>query len=110
MGRASGRLYRHFNLQVRDRLIVPDAIANIHGTLTPPGYTPWPFRQDISESMLDMPRSTVVRCKFRKTVKSFDEDFGADFTQYLYGTEIDPVTGTPHHERRDHNHVLREQQ
>ena len=35
------------------------------------------------------------------------EEFGADFTQHLYVPEIDPVTGTPHHERGDHNHVLK---
>ena len=93
--------------QVRDRLSLPDAIANIRGTLIPPGYTPWPFRRDTPESMLDMLRSVVATYEFRKTVKSFFEEFGADFTQHLYVPEIDPVTGTPHHERGDHNHVLK---
>ena len=96
-----------FNLQVRDRLSLPDAIANIRGTLIPPGYTPWPFRRDTPESMLDMLRSIVATYEFRKTVTSFKEEFEADFTQHLYGPEIDPVTGTPHHERGDHNHVLK---
>ena len=96
-----------FNLQVRDRLSLPDAIANIRGTLIPPGYTPWPFRRDTPESMLDMLRSIVATYEFRKTVTSFKEEFEADFTQHLYVPEIDPVTGTPHHECRDHNHALK---
>ena len=96
-----------FNLQVRDRLSLPDAFANIRGTLIPPGYTPWPVRWDTPESMLDMLRSIVAMYEFRKTVKSFFEEFGADFTQHLYVPEIDPVTGTPLHERGDHNHVLK---
>ena len=43
--------------------------------------------------------------ELRHTVKLLKE-FGADFSQHLYVPEIDPVTGTPHHERGDHNHVL----
>lgn len=85
-----------FNLQVRDRLSLPDAIANIRGTLIPSGYTPWPFRRDTPESMLDMLRSVVATYEFKKTVKSFFEEFGADFTQHLYVPEIDPVTGISH--------------
>ncbi|XP_068719362.1 uncharacterized protein [Montipora capricornis] len=57
--------------------------------------------------MLDMLRSIVATYEFKKTVKSFFEEFGADFTQHLYVPEIDPVTGIPHHERGDQNHVLK---
>lgn len=96
-----------FNLQVRDRLSLPDAITNIRGSLIPAGYTPWPFRRDTPESMLDMLRSIVATYEFRNTVKSLNEEFGADFTQHLYVPEIDPVTGSAHHERGDHNHILK---
>ena len=44
--------------------------------------------------------------ELKHTVKSLKEEFDADFSQHLYAAEIDLVTGTPHHERGDHNHVL----
>lgn len=96
-----------FDLQFEDNLSLQDAIANIRGSLVPDGYTPWPFKRDTPESMLDMLRSIVGTYEFRHTIKSLYEEFGADFTQHLYVPEVDPVTGTSHHERGDHNHVLK---
>jgi len=54
-----------------------------------------------------MLRSILVTFKFRKTVKSFHKEFGADFTRHFFVPEIKSVTGNPHHERGDHNRVLK---
>lgn len=32
---------------------------------------------------------------------------GVDFTSHLYVTDVDPVTGLVHHDRADHNHLLK---
>lgn len=32
---------------------------------------------------------------------------GVDFSTHLYVPEVDPATGLVHHERSDHNHVLK---
>ena len=32
---------------------------------------------------------------------------GVDFSTHLYVPEVDPVTGLVHHERSDHNHLLK---
>lgn len=87
-----------FDLQFEDNLSLQDAIANIRGSLVPDGYTPWPFKRDTPESMLDMLRFIVGTYEFCHTIKSLYEEFGADFTQHLYVPEVDPVTGTSHHE------------
>ena len=96
-----------FRLQYQNGLTLQDAIANIRGSLVPCGYTPWPFKHDTPETMLDMLRSIVGTYEFRHVVKSMKEEFGADFTAHLYVPEIDPVTGSEHHERGDHNHILK---
>lgn len=82
-------------LQFRDGLSLPDATGNIRGSLIPAGYTPWPFKRDTPESVLDMLRSIVATYEFRATVNAMYEEYGADFKQHLYVPEKDPVTLAP---------------
>lgn len=87
-------------------LSLEDAITNIRGRLVPPGYTPYPFRTNTEESLLDKLRSIVATYTFRKKVEEFKAE-GVDFSTHLYGPEVDPVTDLVHHERADHNHLLK---
>lgn len=96
-----------FRLQYQHGLTLHDAVANVSGSLVPNGYTPWPYKHDTPETMLDMLWSIVATYEFRFMVKSLTEEFGVDFSQHLYVPEIDPVTGAEHHERGDHNHILK---
>ena len=32
---------------------------------------------------------------------------GVDFSSHLYVPEVDPITGLVHHDRADHNHLLK---
>lgn len=96
-----------FRLQYQHGLTLHDAVANVRGSLVPNGYTPWPYKHDTPETMLDMLWSIVATYEFRFMVKSLKEEFGVDFSQHLYVPEIDPVTGAEHHERGDHNHILK---
>ena len=87
-------------------LSLEDAITNIRGSLVPPGYTPYSFRTNTDKSLLDKLRSIVATYTFRKKVEELKEE-GVDFSTHLYVPEVDPVTGLPHHERADHNHLLK---
>lgn len=83
-----------------------DSITNIRGSLVPPGYSPYPFRTNTRESLLDKLRSIVATFTYRKRVQELKEQ-GVDFSTHLYVPEVDPVTGLEHHERSDHNHLLK---
>ncbi|XP_062569843.1 uncharacterized protein LOC134231906 [Saccostrea cucullata] len=83
-----------------------DAIVNIRGSLVPEGYTPYPFRKDTPESFLDKMRSIVATFIYKDAIKTLKQE-GRDFTQHLYVPEKDSVTGKDHHERGDHNHLLK---
>lgn len=83
-----------------------DAVVNIRGSLVPEGYTPYPFRKDTPESVLDKMRGLVATCIYRDTIKTLQKE-GRDFAQHLYVPEKDPTTGKEHHERGDHNHLLK---
>ena len=83
-----------------------DAVTFIRGKLVPDGYTPFPFIRDTPESLLDKLRTVVATYQFRYDVQYW-KDNGVDFSQYLYVSEIDPITGETHHERADHNHLLK---
>ena len=87
-------------------LSLEDSIRNIRGSLVPPGYSPYPFRANTEESLLDKLRSIVATYTYRKRVQEFKEQ-GVDFSTHLYVPEVDPVTGLVHHERSDHNHLLK---
>lgn len=87
-------------------LSLEDSITNIRGSLVPPGYTPYPFRANTEESLLDKLRSIVAIYTFRKKVQEFKEE-GVDFSTHLYVPQVDPVTSLVHHERADYNHLLK---
>ena len=83
-----------------------DAIINSRGALVPTGYTPYPFRKDTPESFLDMLRSVVAMYMYRDIIHKLQME-GRDFAHHLYVPERDPITGKEHHERGDHNHILK---
>lgn len=58
------------------------------------------------ESCNDKLRSVVATYQFRHEVQYW-KDNGVDFSLYLYVPEVDPITGDTHHERADHNHLLK---
>lgn len=87
-------------------LSLEDSITNIRGSLVPPGYSPYPFSANTEESLLDKLQSIVATYTYRKRVQEFKEQ-GVDFSSHLYVPEVDPVTGLVHHERSDHNHLLK---
>lgn len=87
-------------------LTLEDAITNIRGNLVPLGYSPYPFRTKTAESLLDKLQSIVATYTFRKQVQEFKEQ-GVDFSTHLYVPEIDPATALVHHDRSDHNHLLK---
>lgn len=87
-------------------LSLEDAITNLRGSLVPPGYTPYPFRSNTTESPLHKLRSTVATYTFRKRVAELKLK-GVDFTFYLYVPEVVPAMRLVHHDRADHNHLLR---
>ncbi|KAI8494599.1 hypothetical protein Bbelb_278250 [Branchiostoma belcheri] len=53
-----------------------------------------------------MLRSIIATFRFRARVAQLKQE-GADFTKYLYVPEVDPITNREHHEREDHNHMLK---
>lgn len=87
-------------------LCLEDAVTYIRGRLVPAGYTPYPFRKNTEESLLDKLRSVVATYTFRHRIRELQEE-GVDFTQHLYVPEVDPVTGRVRHDRADHNHLLK---
>ena len=60
-------------------LSLEDSITNIRGSLVPPGYSPYPFRANTEESLLDKLRSIVATYTYRKRVQEFKEQ-GGDFS------------------------------
>ncbi|OWF38671.1 hypothetical protein KP79_PYT23083 [Mizuhopecten yessoensis] len=91
---------------LNDGLTFEDSIVYLRGKLVPEGYTPYPFRRDTPESFIDQLRSLVSTYVYRHTVSSLKSE-GRDFSQHLYVPEIDKTTCNQHHERGDHNHVLK---
>lgn len=83
-----------------------DAVTFVRGKLVPDGYTPFPFRRDTPESFLDKLRSVVATNQFRHEVQYWRGN-DADFSLYLYVPEVDAITGDTHHERADHDHLLK---
>lgn len=93
-------------LRTVDGLSLEDAITNIRGGQVPEGHSPYPFRRDTRESLLDKLRSVVATCRFRANIEYWKER-GADFSTHLYVPEVDPVTKEERHDRGDHNHLFR---
>ena len=92
--------------RTEDGLSLEDAVTNIRGQQVPEGHTPYPFRRDTRESLLDKLRSVVATCRFRANIEYWKER-GADFSTYLYVPEVDSVTEEERHDRGDHNHLFR---
>ncbi|KAI8511886.1 hypothetical protein Bbelb_109860 [Branchiostoma belcheri] len=93
-------------LQEEDGLSFEDALHHIRKDLIPDGYTYHPWRAHIPETELDMLRSILATYKFRERVEELKGE-GADFSKYLYVPEVDPITLKEHHEREDHNHIMK---
>lgn len=53
-----------------------------------------------------MLHSLVATYYYQHAIKQW-KDQGVDFAMHLYVPEEDPVTGAIHHERGDHNHILK---
>ena len=83
-----------------------DAVTYIREKLVPAGYTPYPFRKNTEESLLDKLRSVVAKYTFRSMVNELQQE-GVDFKHHVYVPEVDPVTGRIRHDRGDHNHLLK---
>ena len=82
------------------------AITIIRQNLVPAGHTPYPFRRNNPESYLDMLRSIVATYLYREKIEELKKE-NVDFSTFLYVPEIDPIMGTPRHDRSDHNHLFR---
>jgi len=83
-----------------------EALARIKKELVPPDYSPWPFNRNKQESHLDCMRTIMATYIYRRSVNMWS-DAGVDFREHLYVSEIDETTGTLHHERGDHCHILK---
>ena len=82
------------------------AVSCIRQGLIPKGYTPHTFRRNTPESYLDMLRSIVATYLYRDQIDQLKNE-NVDFSTFLYVPEIDPIMGTPRHDRSDHNHLFR---
>ena len=83
-----------------------DSVTYLRGKLVPDGYTPFPFRSNVPESLLDKLRSLIATWRFRGVVQEY-KDQGVDFSCHMYVPEMDPSTGEVYHEREDHCHLLK---
>ena len=99
-------IFQFNELRNNQLLSLEDAVTFVRGKLVPDGYAPYPFRKDTPESLLDKLRSVVATYQFRCDVQYW-KDQGVDFSVYMYVPEVDPITGDFHHERADHNHLLK---
>ena len=95
------------DLRVNHGLTLEDALRNIRSQMVPAGYTPYPFRRNTPESVLDMLRSIIAICTYKATVNYWKQR-DVDFQQYIYVPETDPVTNQVRHDRADHNHLFRQ--
>lgn len=95
------------DLRVNHGLTLEDALRNIRSQMVPAGYTPYPFRRNTPESVLDMLRSIIATCTYKATVNYWKQR-DVDFQQYIYVPETDPVTNQVRHDRADHNHLFRQ--
>ncbi|KAI8511918.1 hypothetical protein Bbelb_110180 [Branchiostoma belcheri] len=93
-------------LQEEDGLSFEDALHHIRKDLIPDGYTYHPWRAHIPATELDMLRSILATYKLRERVEELKGE-RTDFSKYLYVPEVDPITLKEHHEREDHNHIMK---
>ncbi|XP_019621155.1 PREDICTED: uncharacterized protein LOC109467577 [Branchiostoma belcheri] len=97
---------RKMHLLQEDGLTFEDALHHVRKDVIPEGYTYHTWRPHIPETELDKLRSIIATFRFRARVAQLKQE-GADFTKYLYVPEVDPITNREHHEREDHNHMLK---
>lgn len=93
-------------MKVTDGMTFEAAVTSIRKNLVPAGQSPHPFRRNTPESFLDILRSVVATFLYRETIEKFKEE-GVDFSIHMYVPEVDPIMGTPRHDRSDHNHLFR---
>ncbi|XP_035696439.1 uncharacterized protein LOC118429887 [Branchiostoma floridae] len=92
---------------IMQELDFSNAIHHIRNDLVPEGYTHLPWRVHVvPESQLDMLRSIVGTYQIRASVEELKQE-GVHFSKHLYVPEVDITTGQIHHEREDHNHILK---
>lgn len=99
-------IFQLHELRNNQMLSLEDAVTFVRGKLVPDGHAPYPFRKDTPESLLDKLRSVVATYQFRCDVQHWKHQ-GVDFSLYVYVPQVDPITGDIHHERADHNHLLK---
>ena len=75
-----GHVVLKLNELINGGMRLEDAVTCIRGKLIPHGYTPYLFRKNTDESLLNKLRSIVET--FGKHVK--DPQQGVDFTKHLY--------------------------
>jgi len=68
-------------------LSLEDAITNLRGSLVPPGYTPYPFRSNTTESLLDKLCSIVATFTSRKRVAELKLQ-GVDFMSHFVSQKL----------------------
>ena len=56
-----------------ERMSLEDAVTFVHSKLVPAGYSPYPFRHDKQESLLDKLCSIVATFKLRATINYWKE-------------------------------------
>ncbi|XP_078618099.1 uncharacterized protein LOC144885838 [Branchiostoma floridae x Branchiostoma japonicum] len=99
-------LQKMYRLQEEDGLTFEDALHHIRKDLIPEGYTYHTWRLHMEETELEMMRSIIATYRFRARIEELKLE-GVDFTKYLYIPEVDPITHQEHHDREDHNHILK---
>ncbi|XP_066278595.1 uncharacterized protein [Branchiostoma lanceolatum] len=102
----AGVIGKLHDLQEQDGLSFEDALHHIRKDLVYEGYTYHSWKPHVPENEVDMLRSVVATYRFRARIGELKEG-GVDFSSHLYVPEIDPTTGNTHHEREDHNHILK---
>lgn len=85
---------------------VNEAVSIVRQRLVPVGFEAWPYRRRTPESLVDKLRSLIGTHIYRGMI-AYWKVRGVDFSTHLYVPEKDPITENPHHERADHNHILK---
>ena len=95
-----------FRMVTVQGMTTEDAVTCHRGSLVPSPHTAYPFRRNTPETFLDKLRSIIATYIFRNRISEWKSK-GVDFSTHLYVPEKDPITESYHHERADHNHLLK---
>ena len=93
-------------IQQNQGVTFQEAVSHVREGLVPPGYQAHPFRKDVPESFLDKLRSMVGTFMYRHQVEEWERK-GVPFKTHLYVPEYDDHCRGVHHDRGDHNHILK---